>query len=591
MMELENTQLQQAEAREDAQKDSGKLSFVREMVNLCCDYLYDYSWIMLLAAAILIVAYYVWFPSRYYFHSDTTDTLMWAAASYDAGALFNTDFAYACLLPFGTSLIMTALIPFFGVSMTTHVLGMLIFFLLFTAALMFMLRQMGWSWKWISVGVFIELMTLSGSEKLREIFWGHSIYYSLSVLFLFVGLGLVFRCKNLSAERSRRRMTGEPAGIGGLAAAFLMLCIWYVLTSMNQLNAMTIFALPLLGALFLERFLDKDIPLVSKKNFGFLILLVILGGCMVLGYCLTDWLSKGIYAGYAESYSAYSAMDQWVSNLQKFPQHWFSLLGVTAGDGDPFMSEKSIINLLIIFSSTIFLVIPAVGLICYRKIEDTKLRILILTYWCMTLLILMGYICGRLSSANWRLSPIAAMAVVVSIAVVRWAVQHLSMRRVMAASMIPVILVCMINAVRILQMPAANYHDALLYRLADALEDRGLTYGYATFWQANGITVVSDSRVECRNVTIDENGIRPYVYQSSSGWFDDQPGQENYFLLLTEQEHRLLTLRQDSVAQLPHEEEELFEMYLWIFEENIFEDESEQPEELLMPEDVLVPEA
>lgn len=580
MEPLDTALLQDDEPNETIEAEKPESSgFFRMVTKAVFQYFCDYSWIMLLVAVILIVGYYVLFPSRYYFHSDTTDTLMWAQASYDGGSLFNPDFAYACLLPFGTSLIMTALIPLFGVSMTTHVLGMLIFFLLFTSALMYLLRRMGWSWKWVSAGVFMELMVLSGSTKLREIFWGHTIYYSLSILFVFVGMGLLFRWLDLSQVRDRCRKRGVPfRKYGRLTGVVILLGIWYILTAMNQLNAMTIFSLPLMGAIFLERFLDGGTPLKSGKNLRSLGLLLLLGSCMAGGYFLTEWLSKGIYPAYAEAYSTYTPMNEWVSNLMKFPQHWFGLLGVTVRDGDPFLSADSIANLLVIISGVVLLVIPAAGLCCYPKIRDAKLRILLLTHACMTALIMMGYICGRLSTANWRLSPIAAMSVLVTVAVARWAVQHTKGKRLAAAALIPVVLICMMNASTLVLMPANDHPDALLYRLAHALEERGLNYGYATFWQANGVTVVSDSAVECRNVSIDEKGIRPYVYQSNSNWFEDQPGQEQYFLLLTEQERRLLLLQQEAVTKMDYTENEICGMYLWVFEENIFGSTCAPPE-------------
>ncbi len=574
-MELQRLAAEEQEPETVKKPDSS--GFFRKVSDFCLNFLYDYSWVMLLAATILIVAYYVWFPSRGYFHSDTTDTLMWAQATYDAGELFNKDFSYACLLPFSTSLIMTALIPLFGVSMTTHVLGMLIFFLLFTAALIWLLRGLGWSWKWVSFGVFTELMLLSGSEKLREIFWGHTIYYSIGVLFLFVGLGMLFR--RMDADRQ----PASPKNERRLLLLNILLGIWFVLTCMNQLNSMTIFALPVMAAVFLERFLDTETPLRSRRNYRTLCLLVIMGAGMILGYYLTVVLSHGIHAGYAESHSTFTNMNEWIFHLEQFPEHWFSLLGVTAEDNDPLLSAKSIVNLLMIVVGVVVLVLPLVGLCNYSRIKDGKLRLLILTYWCMTALIMLGYVCGMLSSANWRLSPIMAMATLVSAAVVHWAVGRVQLQRIAAAMMIPVVLVCMVNAVTILQMPANGYKDAQLYRLADALEAQGLDYGYATFWQANGLTVVSDSAVKCRNVTIDEEGIRPYVYQSNESWFKDQPGQEKYFLLLSAQEHMQLCMSGDPVLNLPHEESELFDFHLWVFEENLFEEEKE---EIPLPEDL-----
>lgn len=572
-MELERltTETQEPETVEKPESSG----FFHKLSGYCLNFLYDYSWVMLLAATILIVAYYVWFPSRAHFHSDTTDTLMWAQATYDAGELFNKDFSYACLLPFSTSLIMTALIPLFGVSMTTHVLGMLIFFLLFTAALIWLLRGLGWSWKWVSFGVFTELMLLSGSEKLREIFWGHTIYYSIGVLFLFVGLGMLFRWMDADGQPA------SPKNKRRLPLLNILLGIWFVLTCMNQLNSMTIFALPVMAAVFLERFLDAKTPLCSRKNCGTLCLLVIMGAGMILGYYLTVVLSDGIHASYAEAHSTFSSMSEWIFHLEKFPEHWFSLLGVTAEDNDPLLSAKSIVNLLMIVVSLVLLILPLVGLCNYSRIEDGKLRLLILTYWCMTALIMLGYVCGMLSSANWRLSPIMAMAALVSAAVVHWAVGRVQLQRVAAVMMIPVVIVCTMNAVTILKMPANGYKDAELYRLADALKKRGLDYGYATFWQANALTVISDSEVKCRNVTIDEDGIRPYVYQSNENWFNDQHGQEKYFLLLTKEEHTQLRVSGDPILNLAHVESELFDFCLWVFEENIFEEEKEElPEDL-----------
>lgn len=572
-MELERltTETQEPETVEKPESSG----FFRKLSGYCLNFLYDYSWVMLLAATILIVAYYVWFPSRAHFHSDTTDTLMWAQATYDAGELFNKDFSYACLLPFSTSLIMTALIPLFGVSMTTHVLGMLIFFLLFTAALIWLLRGLGWSWKWVSFGVFTELMLLSGSEKLREIFWGHTIYYSIGVLFLFVGLGMLFRWMDADGQPA------SPKNKRRLPLLNILLGIWFVLTCMNQLNSMTIFALPVMAAVFLERFLDAKTPLCSRKNCGTLCLLVIMGAGMILGYYLTVVLSDGIHASYAEAHSTFSSMSEWIFHLEKFPEHWFSLLGVTAEDNDPLLSAKSIVNLLMIVVSLVLLILPLVGLCNYSRIEDGKLRLLILTYWCMTALIMLGYVCGMLSSANWRLSPIMAMAALVSAAVVHWAVGRVQLQRVAAVMMIPVVIVCTMNALTILKMPANGYKDAELYRLADALKERGLDYGYATFWQANALTVISDSEVKCRNVTIDEDGIRPYVYQSNENWFNDQPGQEKYFLLLTKEEHTQLRVSGDPILNLAHVESELFDFCLWVFQENIFEEEKEElPEDL-----------
>ena len=233
--------------------------------------------VLLLLLAVVLVGYYILFPSRGYFHSDTADTIMWAEASYESGKIFDPDFGYACLLPFGTSLIMQALMPFTGVTMTTHVLGMLIFFLLFSGTLILMLRRMGWNIGWISLTVTSVLMICSGSVKLREIFWGHTIYYSLGVLFIFTGLSMIFRQMQL-AEQAETLVSPKKKKENRLQ---LILCcivifIWFLLTGTDQISAITIFSLPVIGAVFCERWLDKNTNLLSKRNLYALIVLLIM---------------------------------------------------------------------------------------------------------------------------------------------------------------------------------------------------------------------------------------------------------------------------------------------------------------------------
>ena len=83
------------------------------------------------------------------------------------------------------------------------------------------------------------------------------------------------------------------------------------------------------------------------------------------------------------------------------------------------------------------------------------------------------------------------------------------------------------------------------YQLTNMLEKQGLTYGYATFWHANAITVISGEKLKVRNVSVNENGIQKATYQTDSRWYEDQPEQKNYFLLLNNAEYQKLDERKD----------------------------------------------
>jgi hypothetical protein len=73
--------------------------------------------------------------------------------------------------------------------------------------------------------------------------------------------------------------------------------------------------------------------------------------------------------------------------------------------------------------------------------------------------------------------------------------------------------------------------------LADFLEAQGLQYGYATFWNAGRITVLSSQQVRVRQIDIDSHGLPlPVRALSSNRWYeaDAWPGQS--FLLLSDKE-------------------------------------------------------
>lgn len=70
--------------------------------------------------------------------------------------------------------------------------------------------------------------------------------------------------------------------------------------------------------------------------------------------------------------------------------------------------------------------------------------------------------------------------------------------------------------------------------LIEELDKRGLTYGYANFWYSQTITLMSDSKIKVREINVDSaKGIYLDYYQSSTEWYEDQEGVDEYFVILT----------------------------------------------------------
>ena len=68
----------------------------------------------------------------------------------------------------------------------------------------------------------------------------------------------------------------------------------------------------------------------------------------------------------------------------------------------------------------------------------------------------------------------------------------------------------------------------------------------------------------------DSDGVSASLYQSNWNWFQDQPGQDRYFLLMEQEELEKLNQSASSVLTMPHEELNYRGYTIWVFSENIF---------------------
>ncbi len=497
--------------------------------------------------SVVSVIYYITTVSKSEFHADCTDTIMWANASYESGKVYDPDFTYACFLPFGTNLIMQPMISIFGLSLKAHIIGMMGFFILLTVFLFLMLKEMKISTPAALTGTAFFLGMTLASAKMREIFWGHTIYYSLGILFLLIGAFLIFRLRNL-LEKGRSFADDEKAKKKNMIHVIVtvsVLLLFVMFAATDGISAMSIFLVPMIGAVFAEYFVDTNNKLISRKTVKIVCLVISLGIMTVLGILMNNAWKGDLKAGYADAYSGYSSMGEWKDHVLGLPEAWMSVLGVENIAGKLLFGKEGIINLIYIFSALLLFVLPVVATCFYGKYgNDSKGRAMkfwVWSHWAVTALVLSGYIFGLLSSANWRLVPVISTSAILSTAFVLWAVadkQNVSRLAVLLA--VPFMLTGFMNISGNLAEPKDCYKKNNLFALADFLDENDLHYGYATFWYANSLSVVSDSRVRARDITVEEKGITKRIYQVSTKWYEIQDDVDKYFILLTEGEYNTL---------------------------------------------------
>ena len=496
--------------------------------NFIADTLLFGSAFFVFVCAVIAAVYYIVFAARYEFHADCTDTILWANASVESGKLYDPNFTYACFLPFSTSTLMIPLVKIFGLTMTAHIGGMLGFFIIITFFMLLMIREITGSTPagFIGTGLFISITLVT--PKLREIFWGHTIYYSLGILFLVIGSFLYSRLLSVGIKENRLKREGKNAKGTSLhkLLIFLCLCVFMLLTGMDGISGFTLFALPFAGAIFIEQFINKKYSILSGKTalvtFRALVFLIM----AVVGNLINNLLLGNMQARYQDANSEFSEMGSWISHVQKLPMAWLRLLGVEDMPDIMFTDKQGVPNLIFIISALMLTALPIVATFCYKKYGNDRkgrmMRIWVWMHWAVTAVVLMGYICGVLAVADWRLTPVVGTSLILSILFVCW----------VSLLIVPVFAAGYLAVSNVMKMPKDGYKQNTWYQLSGYLYEKGLTKGYSSFWNANSVTLVSGGKVKVSDVYIDETGASRRRYQSSTKWYEDDPLQRKYFLIL-----------------------------------------------------------
>ena len=474
--------------------------------------------LLFLIGAFGIVQYYIWgnaFITE--FQADCTDTLFWADASLKSGSLFDPEFDYAYRLAFGGQWLFMPFLKAFGIGIKALRCGMCLFTVIFTLALILFFRSMHCSWSVSFAETALMLLAVCAVKKTREIFFGHIIHYSLAVVYLL--LAFVFLRTALEGSSRKKRI---------LSAVMLTLVL--SMCSANGTVEMLYVTLPLLAGCLLELYLSRD-----RKLFGICLCIAAAAGAGFL-------FSSSLNTGYSDSHSVIIPAENWGGNLSAFPLRWISLFyQLPARNLDAFSPVwiKTVFKIIVSF---VILAGMIISFSAYKSSAHTEERIFIFTSWAMFAAFLFFFVFGMISAADWRLIPLFFAAHVVILLMFNRLFSGDAERTIQHGMMIlcgvVLIIQALSNGLSVLRIP---YDDKIWFAedgLLGTLKAHGLNYGYITdYWMSNSITVISDDTVRSRAVAWDEGRPYLYLFNSDITWYDDQPGQEKYFLVLRDSEY------------------------------------------------------
>lgn len=481
---------------------------------------------LLFLGAMVLVFYYLFGAANRFLTSDTADSLLWAQASYEAKTLINPDFSYATMLPLGMHLLMVPFIAIFGLSIAAQSWGMFVFFLLLVGSMVFCLRSFSWNFARVfTASAFLILLTLI-SPATRMLMYGHILYYSQGLMYLFVGLGLLLRMIKANDQKKYAK------------ANFMLVCLslWMLCTAINGEMTLAIFTVPLIGAYTIEQIFCHSLEIEDRRpdRYSWRVIAMLIVSSLA-GLAARYIICRGLRASYAESVTSMAASIQWKEHVENLLDFWMQLITGQTTQNAKILSGAGMITIFQLMAGFILAIVPFMALLRYQMLKERWERLLVLAHWVTTGVILFLFVFTHYGEAAWRLLPVFLTSVVVTFMYVRHMLlgQSLLIKRL-------AILVSAVMAVNaawsglfIIQLPS-DYYTANAYGFIAFLEQNGLTDGYATYWNASGTTVHADDRVHIRPIIMDSTSITPQHFQSNANWYT-QP-LSSCFLLVTAQD-------------------------------------------------------
>lgn len=496
--------------------------------------------LIFLIGALGIIQYYIW-GNAYLteFQADCTDTLFWANSTLESGALFKDDFVYAYRLVFGGQWLFMPFIKLFGIGMLSLRCGMCLFSLILTAALVFFSRSIGWSRTSVFFDSGLMLLAVCATKKTREIFFGHVIHYSLSVLYLLIACAFLFRF--LSRDTRRKKIL--PA---------LLFTLTLLFCSANGSVQILYVTVPLLGGLLLEFCLNGDRSLLA----------LMAGTILAAGAGFL--YSRTLNTNYTDSYSVLVTADDWTINAGSFLKRWISLFFSLPGKNLDAFSATGIKTIFKMIVALLTIVGAFLGFSRGKDRGTQAERIFIYTTLTMWVAFLFFFFFGKVSDVDWRLIPLVFSAQIVILILITMKDLPKKQTDVTLTSLLT--LVCGImfaahalsNAAAVLRIP---YDTKVWYAengLIETLKAHDLNYGYITnYWLSNNVTVLTDEEIRLRYVMLTDAVPEIFLFNSDAEWYDDQPGQEKYFLVMRSTEYDPeMTLAQDALEVYTCHQEE-----------------------------------
>ena len=463
----------------------------------------------------------IWFiltDSGLPYNSDSFDSLMWSYATLTSHRLLSPDFCYPYLLAFGGNTVFLPFVAIFGVGITAQKAALLFYFIVFTVALFgtFYVTVSSLSKSFFGTG-FVLAVSTSG-EIIREQ-WTHLLYYNMGILlFLLVYITFILFIKN-----GKKRYAI-------LHAFFIALC------AINGFSVLALAAAPFIVVSLAELYFgfSNESTAEIKK------ILVFQVSGSIAGEVLRLIAKRGGIesTGYEIFSMIYTDSRDWVDHILLIPSQWYMHFGGDRTDGIYYLTKPGIFLAIGLAVSLIVLLIPVI-LVCMIEKSGLEFRILTISYWTMSSVIIFGYVAGNFSSSPRRIIPCVMIASLISI-IYLFLKEGIKWNRLKALVIILILVYTIMSPVKMYKdvkyMEVSNPYPVL----AEFISEHGLRFGGADYWDANSTICYGDGAFEIAPIvfsgeTSEDQTPAVYRYNTFDSWCDRACNEGMEFIIVGEE--------------------------------------------------------
>lgn len=466
-----------------------------------------------------MTAYYLIAGYGAYLDADMASELTLAQHLCERGALVSTGWYYSTEVRLlSTQLVYTPLMALFPHDWRlVRTLGDLILMAMLAGAVFFAARQTGARRRWALLLAGLSLCPVSPLYAQFVVIGAYYVPHAVLTLLL---LGLYAR-----AMRPGRR-----------AGSALLLLALSLLMGMSSVRYLLCALLPLCGAaLWQFVFAAREEAPRARRQFGLAGLGLGATACGAVGYLFSQrvltrvlhW-GNGYYAG-----AGYAPLGEGslADKAQTIVKGLLDVLGYA--DGATLFSLHGVLNALILLAvlAGALLVLRLLrGVRCGEEDGAERARLSGLMLVIAAALSFAMFLLLRSMYVDRYWIPVVTLAMpVLAVALSR---ERNAVFRALAAGLLCVtVLVPAASCVKNSMAHPAVEADRRMAAV-EAIRERGLTKGYATFWNANIVTELSDGEIETVALGITDGGMTPYRWLEAEESFSMDAPEEPVFLLL-----------------------------------------------------------